>query len=284
MQVFDLSRLLDAEPGTTFDQDAFYGMVSSSHNIVANDDQDVVVLTGTDTCSGGLHIVDVSDPTDPTFAGCFEDHGYVHDSQCVTYDGPDREHRGKNICVSSVANFFSFSPEGIDNAVSVVDITDPFDPEALSLTSYDGQDDGYSHQGWLTEDQATFLHGDELDEVFGQVPTTTTRVFDVSDLDAPSLTAATTNGNTSIDHNLFVDGDRVLAGNYTSGLRVLDASDAADGELPEVAWFDTYPENDDPTFEGGVWGTYPYFQQSKLVAVSTIDRGLFLLKPRGGGR
>lgn len=283
MQVFDLTRLLDAEPGTTFDEDGFYGMISSSHNIVANEERDVVVLVGTDTCSAGLHIVDVSDPTSPAFAGCFEDHGYVHDSQCVVYEGPDAEHHGKLICVNAVANFFGFSPEGIDNAVSIVDITDPLAPEALGFTPYDGRGDGYSHQGWLTEDQSVFIHNDELDEFFGQVATTTTRIWDVSDLDDPSLSAATTNGNPSIDHNLFVDGRFVFAGNYTSGLRVLDGRRAADGELPEVGFFDTHPETDDPIFDG-VWGTYPYFDRPHLVAMSTSDRGLFLLKTRTGGR
>lgn len=289
MQVFDMTRLLDAAPGTTFDEDAFYGMVSSSHNIVSNEERDVVVLVGTDTCMAGLHIVDVSDPTNPTFAGCFEDHGYVHDSQCVVYEGPDAEHHGKLICINAVANFFGFSPEGIDNSISVVDISDPLNPVALSRTPYDGMGDGYSHQGWLTEDQSTFLHNDELDEVFGGVATTTTRIFDVSDLDAPSLTAMTTNGNPAIDHNLFVDGRYVFQGNYTSGLRVFDARNAADGVLPEVGFFDTFPEGDlggVGGFDGfnSVWGTYPFFEQPHLVAVSTSDRGLFLLKSRTGGR
>jgi hypothetical protein len=39
-----------------------------------------------------------------------------------------------------------------------------------------------------------------------------------------------------------------------------------------------YPENDNATFEGGTWSNYPYFRQKGIVAVSSIDRGLFILR------
>lgn len=42
-------------------------------------------------CGTGLHMIDVRDPQNPTFAGCFDDDDYQHDTQCVTYDGPDAE-------------------------------------------------------------------------------------------------------------------------------------------------------------------------------------------------
>jgi hypothetical protein len=57
-----------------------------------------------------------------------------------------------------------------------------------------------------------------------------------------------------------------------SGRAVTDAS------LP--AYFDVYPENDNATFEGGTWSNYPYFRQKGVVAVSSIDRGLFILQLR----
>ena len=42
-------------------------------------------------------MVDVSDPLNPTFAGCFGGDGYVHDAQCTIYTGPDTEHQGKEV-------------------------------------------------------------------------------------------------------------------------------------------------------------------------------------------
>jgi hypothetical protein len=56
----------------------------------------------------------------------------------------------------------------------------------------------------------------------------------------------------------------------------------ADGELSEAAYFDVYPENDDASFEGGTWSNYPYFSQKGVVAVTGMDRGLFILQPRVG--
>jgi len=100
------------------------------------------------------------------------------------------------------------------------------------------------------------------------------------DLDNISLSATTDNGQTSIGHNQYTEGKRVYASNYTTGLRVLDSTKVADGQLPELGFFDVYPENDNATFEGGTWSNYPYYD-SKSVAVSSIDRGLFVLKPRG---
>jgi hypothetical protein len=67
---------------------------------------------------------------------------------------------------------------------------------------------------------------------------------------------------------------------YTAGYRVFDISGVGGGEMPEVGYFDTYPENDNTNFEGGPWSNYPYFRQKGIVGVSSQDRGLFILKPR----
>jgi hypothetical protein len=61
-------------------------------------------------------------------------------------------------------------------------------------------------------------------------------------------------------------------------LRVYDTSDVSAGQLSELAFFDMYPENDDPSFEGGTWSNYPYFSQQNIVAATGMDRGLFVLR------
>jgi hypothetical protein len=48
-----------------------------------------------------------------------------------------------------------------------------------------------------------------------------------------------------------------------------------------VAFFDTYPFSDDPTFDG-TWSNYPYFE-SGTIAVSGIGEGLFLLRLADAG-
>jgi hypothetical protein len=258
----DASITIPAVMVSQADGDTIKSGLPASGGVLANDPPPL--------CGTGLHMIDIDDPLNPTFAGCFDDHGYVHDTQCVVYEGPDSRYHGREICFNSNAS-------GSHHRVAVVDVTDKEAPETLSLVSYDN--DGYSHQGWLTPDQRYFLHGDELDEQ-GRLIGTTTRVWDMTDLEAPQLIQVFENDTTSIDHNIYTKGRYSYASNYTSGLRVYDTSDLAGAGLSEVAYFDVYPENDNATFEGGTWSNYPYFRQKGVVAVSSIDRGLFILQPR----
>lgn len=280
LQVFDLRRLrgVRGEP-VTFDEDAHYGEFGNAHNLNINPDSGYAYAVGTATCGGGgLHMVDIRDPDEPEFAGCFSDHGYIHDTQCVTYRGPDRKYRKHEICFNSAAENLA---SGIYNTLSIVDVTDKDRPVELSREEYDNP--GYSHQAWLTPDQRTLLHGDELDEVTHGL-NTTTRVWDVEDLDAPRLSGTFANDTTSIDHNIYTEGRWAFASNYTSGLRVYSTKHVKRGKLSESAFFDVYPANDDPTFEGGTWSNYPWFRQRGVVAVNTMDRGLFVLRVRLPGQ
>ena len=278
MQVLDLSAVVDitGDP-VTLTETAHYGEFGNAHNLFINTDTAFGYAVGTATCAGGLHMIDLSDPVNPSFAGCFADHAYIHDTQCVIYEGPDPDYQGREICLSSAADSTGGFPPL--NTVSIVDVTDKSNPTAISREAYDV--DGFSHQGWLSPDQRYFFHNDELDEVLAGTPTVT-RIWDVSDLDNPFVLEEVEHDTTSIGHNAYTEGRHLYASNYTSGLRIYDITDAGAGVLPEVAYFDVYPENDNASFEGGTWSNFPYFKQPNVVAVSSMDRGLFLLKPRIG--
>ncbi len=273
VQVFDLTQLRDATPGTTFAQTALYDQLGNAHNIALNTETGFAYAVGAgydgaDVCTagggqGGLHMIDVSDPLNPTLAGCFYEDGYTHDTQCVIYTGPDADYQGQELCFA--AN---------EDTVTVVDVTDKANPLLISRQGYDTS--AYVHQGWLTEDQRYFLQDDELDEYYGNVPGTTTYIWDMLDLDNPVLIGTYDPGINSIDHNLFIVGNLAYEANYTSGLRVLDISDVANANLTEIAYFDTFPEGDFVDF-GGAWGNYPFFE-SGVIAVSDFNRGLFLLR------
>jgi choice-of-anchor B domain-containing protein len=275
LQVFDLTRLrgLDRKQApVTFTETAHYTAFGRAHNIAINEDSATAFVVGaredTKECAGGLHMVDLGDPAAPTFSGCFAADGYTHDVQCVDYAGPDTRFVGREICFASN-----------EDTLTIVDVTAKSAPTMLSRVGYDGS--AYSHQGWLTEDGRHFLMGDELDEIrFGGG--TKTLIWDVEDLTAPVRYAVYTNDTTAIDHNLFVKGDRVFQSNYRSGVRILDSSDVAAGELSEVGWLDTWPEDDDTAFSHGTWSNYPYFDNG-LVAVHGYD-GLFLVRPTGSAR
>ncbi len=270
MQVFDLTQLRNVtNPPVTFSETAHYNKNAQAHNIVINEDTGFAYLVGTsgkNNCSGGLHMVDISTPTSPTFAGCFSSDGYTHDAQCVIYSGPDTEHQGKEICFNSN-----------EDTLTIIDVTNKQIPVQLSRTSYSLS--AYTHQGWLTEDQAYFLLDDELDEQnFGHP--TRTRVFDVSDLDAPDLTGIFDGSTTAIDHNLYVKGNFAYQANYRAGLRILDISGVSGANLQEVAYFDIYPADDFAQFNAA-WSNYPFFE-SGVVIVSGIEQGLFILQPNLG--
>ena len=80
MQVFDLTRLRDLTPGPTpvqLQPDTHYNEMTSTHNIVGNEETGFMYAVGTRTCTSGLHMIDVNDPKNPKFAGCFGQDGYV---------------------------------------------------------------------------------------------------------------------------------------------------------------------------------------------------------------
>lgn len=266
MQVFDLTRLRDAIPLQNFIADLVYGDFGSAHNIAIDEASGFAYAVGSNTCGGGLHMIDINIPNNPRFAGCHAA-ADTHDVQCVLYGGPDTEHAGREICVSSN-----------EDHVAVVDVTDKADPLTLATLGYSQL--GFVHQGWLTEDHRYFLLGDEADESrFGV--RTRTHVFDVTDLDNPVHLYAYEATTRAIDHNLYVLGNRIFQANYAAGLRVLEFGALANGELDEVAFFDTRPGTDAVEFVGA-WSAYPYFP-SGTVLVSDTQAGLLILSVEDSG-
>ena len=50
------------------------------------------------SCAAGLIFIDLKDVSNPVSPGCDPQDGYVHDAQCVTYNGPDTQYVGRDIC------------------------------------------------------------------------------------------------------------------------------------------------------------------------------------------
>jgi choice-of-anchor B domain-containing protein len=276
MQIFDLTRLREHDGGepVVFDEDAIYTRIASAHNIVINEETGFAYAVGSssggETCGGGLHMINIQDPTNPTFAGCFADPatgrastGYSHDAQCVVYRGPDADYAEREICLGSN-----------ETALSIADVTDKDAPVAVSRATYPNP--GYSHQGWISDDHRYFFMNDELDELSGTVARTRTIIWDLTDLDDPQLLAEHLGTESSTDHNLYITGDFMYQANYQSGLRILDISEPA--SPVEIAHFDTVPYGDNSPGFGGAWSNYPFFDTG-VVLVSGGSEGLFLLRP-----
>lgn len=265
MQVFDLTQLRNINfPPVTFSETAHYNGFSRAHTLAINEQTGFAYAAGSrDTCSGGLHMVNIQNPLAPTFAGCVDQDGYTHETECVIYHGPQVAYQGRELCFS--AN---------EDTLTIVDVTDKNAPLQISRTGYIGS--GYTHQGWLTDDHAQFLLDDELDERdFGG--NSRTYIWNLGNMNAPFISGVYHGPSVSIDHNLYIRGRYAYEGNYRSGLRILDAANSSSAILNEVAFFDVFPINDDPAFNGA-WGNYPFFP-SGTVIVSGIEQGLFVLRP-----
>jgi choice-of-anchor B domain-containing protein len=263
MQVFDLTKLRDVPSApVVFSEDAHYDGFGNAHNIVINPGQPYAYAVGTTTFNGGPHVVDISDPLNPIFAGGYGDDFYTHDAQVITYNGPDSDYRGDEIYIGSN-----------EDEVVILNVTDK--ANITNISSIDYSNIGYTHQAWLTEDETYLILGDEFDEIeFGF--NTRSIIFDLSDLDNPQIHTEYIGNTEAIDHNGYVKNGLYYQAGYSSGLRVVDVTDIANENIFEVGFFDTYPQNNSLGFDG-LWNVYPYFESNNLV-LSDIDTGFYLVR------
>ena len=229
------------------------------------------------SCKGGLWMVDVSNPAKPTSPGCASADGYVHDAQCVIYNGPDANYLNKEIC-------FGYN----EDTLTIYDVSNKKEPAIISKTPYPGS--AYTHQGWLINpaDMTFLLLDDELDEMdkTGEAANqrTTTYVFNVTSLAKPTQSGLYQSPAKSIDHNQYVVDGLSYQSNYGSGLRIVDVSevesDPSGKSFKQAGFFDCHPEDDAVGGEAeffGSWSVYPYFK-SGYILLNSIERGVYSLK------
>ncbi|MFN3597177.1 MAG: choice-of-anchor B family protein [Rubricoccaceae bacterium] len=274
VQVFDLRRLrgLTGNPVETFTADARYTGAGKTHTLFINEQTGFLYLAGANQAGfqcrgGGLHIVDVRDPRNPQFAGCYDANAYTHETHCEVYAGPDARYAGREICVQYQGAFTRQN-----NHVAFVDVTDKANPVLISRVTY--PDPGYTHQGWFTEDRRFLFVNDELDD--SRHPARTV-VIDVQDLELPQFVGHYQAPVAATDHNLYIVGRYMYQSNYESGVRIVDVGGMPDlASVREVAHFDTHPQSNTIEMNGN-WHLYPYFASGTLVA-NDMQNGLFLLR------
>ena len=131
MQVFDLTRLRNAPEAREFAPAATYDGVESSHNIAINEETGFAYLVGSagagETCGGGSHIVDINEPLNPVFAGCFahldtgrRGTGYTHDARCIIYRGPDENHSVTTNSTRSRGGWWDLACSCSTSAISMI--------------------------------------------------------------------------------------------------------------------------------------------------------------------
>ena len=262
LQIFDLTRLRGVEAAQAWTPDVLYP-IPSAHSIDLNPDSGFLYVNGGLFPVGTPVILDVNSPKTPVPAGGTFDDGYTHDSLCRNYRGPDKDFKKKEIC-------FNFN----EDTITVYDMTNKMLPAQLARVTYDNA--SYVHSGVLTKDHAYLLSTDEGDETDHGLRSTT-YIWDVRKLTAPKLIGTYVAKSGAIDHNLYGMGDAVFHASYTAGLRILDASKAAQAKLKEVAYFDIMPESDTPDFDGS-WAAYPYLPSGNVL-IGGMGQGLFVVKP-----
>lgn len=231
-----------------------------SHNVAIDTTSGYLYRTGGG--DNGLRIYSLADPALPTWVASWPDR-YVHDAMIHTFEtGP---YAGKQIafCCSG------FDGGWLQSGIDILDVTDKSNIILLSRYEYPSAE--YSHQCWLSEDEQYLFLNDEVDELEQSIDTRT-HVLDVSDLTQPVEVATFSTGLPSVDHNLYVAGNLVFQANYRSGLRIFDATNPL--QPTEIAYFDTYPENDAPEFDG-LWSNYPWLPSGTIIG-SDIEKGLFV--------
>ena len=259
IQVYDMS---DIDNGNVSHVNSITDGGSNSHNVVIDTDSGYLYRVG--GSGNGLKIYNLNaSVTNPPNVANWSDR-YVHDAQVVTYtSGP---YAGKQV---------AFLCGGLNGGwtaprLEILDVTDKNNIIEMGDVFYPGAE--YSHQGWLSEDRQYFYLGDELDEGNLNIDSTT-HVMDVSDLNNPTYAGAFDNGNPAVTHNLYTRDGYIFEANYTSGIRVFDGN-VSPTNPPEIAYFDTYPANDDKNYEG-LWSCYPYFASGTVLG-SDRQGGLFI--------
>ena len=267
LQVFDLTDLRGVQnPPVTFSEAAHYAGFVAGHSLWMNDATGFLYVFRTvgDACGNGVQIVNVQNPLQPSFAGCFgADQTPLSTGVCVLYEGPDHDYHGHEICFV-----------GSDDNVTIVDVTNKSQPETVADFTY--PDIARAHQGDLSVDQRYWLLGDMMDEHHNGF-NTRTYAFDISDLDNPVVLGHFSHSTTSIDHDLFIIGSKVYQANWRAGLRILNISSLPDLSFRELGYFDTVPGSDSVD-HSGAFAPYPWWSGA-VVTISDTESGLFVLQP-----
>ena len=263
MSLANIDGTNTSQPRVSFVRDITTGGAGATHTLWVDTASGYLYRAGGG--SNGLRFYDLNaDPSNPAYVGLWSS-VYVHEAQVFTY--PSGPYAGRQIafCCGGA------NTGNTNTGVYVVDVTNKAAPVQLSYTTYPGA--RYCHQSWLSNDLQRIYINDELDEG-ATTNVTATIVMNVSNLSAPFVEGAFNNGNPAVGHNLYIGpGNKLFEANYRSGIRVFDLNASATNP-PETAFFDTWPGDDLPQFNG-LWNVWPWFPSGTFIG-SDINRGLFI--------
>ncbi|MCB0729037.1 MAG: choice-of-anchor B family protein [Ignavibacteriae bacterium] len=202
---------------------------------------------GNASANGGIQVLDVSDPENPVKLGAWTTL-YVHDCR--------------------VDNDTIYAANINNGKVSIINATNK---SALStVTTFNNLVGAGPHNTALSQDKKRLFVTDEI----GSAPYLL-KVWNITDRSNPVYVTSwqPTGITTAIVHNIETYGNFGVIAHYTAGVRVINI---ADPDNPtEVAWYDTYPSNNNESYNG-CWGVY-MLPSGKIIA-SDRQTGLYVLK------
>ena len=208
LQIIDLSNLpTSATLVNTLDT-----WFNRAHNIFIDNGYAYVIGTNG---GGGMHILDLSDPVNPTRTAYYTGSDYIHDVYVW------------NDTVVACA----------EDTYDLVDVSDKSNPQWISSSA--AIPGIYAHAGWMTEDKRYFYATEE----FNTVDIT---VWDLQDRSTWDLVVPSwqTPSNATV-HNLFILGDYAHVSYYSDGYVILDISDPLNpflaGEYSTSSQWGCYP-------------------------------------------
>lgn len=212
---------------------------STAHNIFIADGYAYVVGANN---GSGIHILDLTDPTNPVQTAYYSASGYVHD--VYVYDD----------------TIYAASEDTYD----VVDVSNKSNPQLVSQSA--ALPGIYAHSGWLTEDKRYFVACEEFN-------VRDVTVWDLQDRTSWDLVVPSWQmPENTPTHNVFIRGQYAYMSYYKDGFVCLDVSDPTNPVY--VGRYDTYPSSSG-TYEGA-WGCYPFFPSGNVI-ISDISTGLYVL-------
>lgn len=180
-------------------------------------------LNGGNYSNEGVVVLDISaDPTLPVKRGQWET-DYIHDERIV--------------------NDTLYGCSIYDGKMYVIDATNK--DSLTTITSWMNGPGPMPHNCAFSQNRRYLYTTDEILAPVGHL-----KIWDMQNLFNPVLvyTWIPVGCDSSNVHNIEVYGDTAYICHYTAGVRILDISNPT---LPvEVAWFDTYPQNNGTTWNG----------------------------------
>ena len=241
LQIIDLSNL----PNSATLVNTYRATLGpgTAHNLYIDDGYAYVAGS---YAAGGVHILDLSDPTQPVEVGTWSE-SYWHDVV--------------------VQNDTLYGSAMFIGAIEIVDATDKSNLKLIARKQYP---DAFTHNTWISEDNRYLS---QTDERHGRP----VNFWDLTDHRNPELIARYWAAPNAIAHNTHLRGNYAFISYYYDGLRIVDISQR---RAPvDVGYYDTYPDDQFKRGAGfeGAWGAYPFLPSGHIL-ISDMKYGLFIIE------